>query len=90
MDSVSLQSLGRLRRSLLSEATWRFEVKVRSLVFFFTAMLAILFAFLGIAQVNADFKSQEEGLAAAARILTMVDEPLDDTDPFSDEGLKPG
>ena len=40
-------------------------------------------------QVCADFKSRQDGQAAAARIFAIVDEPFDDTDPFSAEGKTP-
>lgn len=57
---------------------------------FFTALLAIMFAAFGVGQVNADFNSKYAGLAAAQRIFNLIDEPLDNDDPFSTAGDKPG
>ena len=56
---------------------------------FFTALLAIMFAAFGVGQVNADFNSKYAGLAAAQRIFNLIDEPLDNDDPFSTAGNKP-
>ena len=56
---------------------------------FFTPVLSIMFGALGIAQVNADFNAQQDGLAAAQRIFKIIDEPLDNTDPFSTQGVEP-
>eukprot|EP00567_Pseudictyota_dubia_P003208 CAMPEP_0197456878 /NCGR_PEP_ID=MMETSP1175-20131217/44537_1 /TAXON_ID=1003142 /ORGANISM="Triceratium dubium, Strain CCMP147" /LENGTH=1434 /DNA_ID=CAMNT_0042991077 /DNA_START=181 /DNA_END=4485 /DNA_ORIENTATION=- len=56
---------------------------------FFTAILAVMFGALGIAQVTVDFNAQEEGLAAAQRIFDIVDEPYNDLDPLSKEGDEP-
>lgn len=56
---------------------------------FFTAILAIMFGALGIAQVTVDFNAQQDGLAAAQRIFSIIDEPLDDLDPLNDDGEKP-
>lgn len=41
------------------------------------------------AQVSADFKSRQDGQAAAARLLAVIDAPLDDTDYLNDKGDKP-
>jgi len=57
---------------------------------FFTSLLAVMFGAIGVASVNADFKSKQDGQAAAARIFAISDEPLDTTDPFCDKGDKPG
>ena len=57
-------------------------------VSFFTPVLAVMFGAVAVAQVNADFSSRQDGQAAAARIFKIVDEPLDDKDPFSKEGQK--
>jgi len=56
---------------------------------FFTPILSVMFGALGISQVNADFNAQQDGLAAAYRIFEIVDEPLDDLDPFSSGGVEP-
>jgi ABC-type bacteriocin/lantibiotic exporter with double-glycine peptidase domain len=48
-----------------------------------------MFGTLGIAQVNADFNATQDGLAAAQRILTVIDEPLDEMDPFGTDGIRP-
>jgi ATP-binding cassette subfamily B (MDR/TAP) protein 1 len=56
---------------------------------FFTSLLAIMFSAIAIGQVSADFASNHKGLAAAARIFAIVDEPLDDDDPISKDGSKP-
>ena len=77
---------------------WLFSVRslwhVWSLVLFLfavhdTSLLAVMFAAFGIGQVNAAFDSKRKGLAAAARMLATVDEPLDDDGPLSNEGQKP-
>jgi len=56
---------------------------------FFTALLAVMFGAVGVAQVSADFNARQDGLAAASRVFDIIDEPLDDTDPFGAEGEKP-
>lgn len=56
---------------------------------FFVPILAIMFGTVGIAQVNADFNAQQDGLAAAQRIFNIIDEPLDETDPFNTSGVEP-
>jgi ATP-binding cassette, subfamily B (MDR/TAP), member 1 len=56
---------------------------------FFTSILAVMFGALAIAQVNADFNAQQEGLLAANRVFELIDEPLDDKDPFNDQGERP-
>jgi len=56
---------------------------------FFTSILAVMFGTLGIAQISADFNATADGLAAASRIFEVVDEPLDELDPFGDDGVKP-
>lgn len=56
---------------------------------FFTPLLAIMFGTLGIASINADFNAQQDGLKAAQRIFNIIDEPLDEMDPFSSEGIQP-
>jgi ATP-binding cassette subfamily B (MDR/TAP) protein 1 len=56
---------------------------------FFTALLAVMFAAFGVGQTNADFSSKRKGLAAAARIFAIADEPLDKDDPFSQKGTTP-
>jgi ABC-type multidrug transport system fused ATPase/permease subunit len=56
---------------------------------FFTSILAVMFGAIGVGQVNADFKAQQDGRAAAARIFAIADEPLDEMDPFSEKGEKP-
>lgn len=56
---------------------------------FFTSILAVMFGAIGVASVNADFKAQQDGQAAAARIFKIADDPLDSTDPFCDKGEKP-
>ena len=53
---------------------------------FFTAILAIMFGALGIAQVTVDFNAQQDGLAAAQRIFTIIDEPLNERDPLKKDG----
>jgi ATP-binding cassette subfamily B (MDR/TAP) protein 1 len=53
---------------------------------FFTSILAIMFGSLGISQVNADFSAQQEGFEAASRVFGLLDDPLDDKDPFGPEG----
>jgi ABC-type multidrug transport system fused ATPase/permease subunit len=55
---------------------------------FFTSILAVMFGAIGVGQVNADFKAQQDGRAAAARIFAIADEPLDEMDPFSEKGEK--
>ena len=57
---------------------------------FFTPVLAVMFGALGIAAVNADFNAQQDGLAAASRIFKIIDEPLDEVDPFNTGGETPG
>ena len=56
---------------------------------FFTPILAVMFGALGMSQVNADFNAQQDGLAAAGRIFKIIDEPLDEMDPFSTGGVQP-
>mmetsp|Transcript_29626 Transcript_29626/g.43687 ORF Transcript_29626/g.43687 Transcript_29626/m.43687 type:complete len:534 (-) Transcript_29626:101-1702(-) len=56
---------------------------------FFVPVLSVMFGALGASQVSADFQSTRDGKAAAARIFDIVDEPFDDTDPFSEKGDKP-
>jgi ATP-binding cassette subfamily B (MDR/TAP) protein 1 len=56
---------------------------------FFTSLLAVMFSAFGVGQVNADFGAKHKGLAAAARIFKIVDEPLDDDDPLSKNGAQP-
>eukprot|EP00545_Synedropsis_sp_CCMP1620_P013131 CAMPEP_0119006186 /NCGR_PEP_ID=MMETSP1176-20130426/2153_1 /TAXON_ID=265551 /ORGANISM="Synedropsis recta cf, Strain CCMP1620" /LENGTH=1320 /DNA_ID=CAMNT_0006958075 /DNA_START=89 /DNA_END=4051 /DNA_ORIENTATION=+ len=56
---------------------------------FFVPVLAVMFGALGASQVSTDFKAKQDGMAAAARIFLLVDEPLDESDPFSDKGEKP-
>ena len=57
---------------------------------FFTPLLAVMFGAIGIAAVNADFNAQKDGLAAANRIFKIIDEPLDNMDPFNTGGETPG
>lgn len=61
----------------------------RSTYFFPPYIFVVLEPAIMNQQVNADFKSRQNGQAAAARIFAIVDEPLDSTDPFSDKGEKP-
>lgn len=56
---------------------------------FFTAILAIMFGALGIAQVTVDFNAQQDGLAAAQRIFEIIDEPYNEMDPLDPSGDKP-
>ena len=56
---------------------------------FFTSLLAVMFGALGVAQINADFNARADGLLAAGRLFALIDEPLDDTDPFDATGDKP-
>lgn len=56
---------------------------------FFTALLAVMFAAFSLGQANSDFNAQRNGLNAATRIFSIVDEPLDSTDPFSSVGSMP-
>lgn len=58
-------------------------------VAFFTSLLSIMFSALSAGQVNADFTSRQKGLAAAARIFSLLDEQLDGGDPFNQGGSKP-
>jgi len=60
-----------------------------SFVSFFTSLLAVMFGALGVAQINADFNARADGLLAAGRLFAIIDEPLDDTDPFDTNGIKP-
>lgn len=39
--------------------------------------------------MSADFQSTRNGRAAAAKLFSIVDQPYDDTDPFTDNGDKP-
>ncbi|CAB9520582.1 Lactococcin-G-processing and transport ATP-binding protein LagD [Seminavis robusta] len=56
---------------------------------FFTPILSIMFGTVGVSQVNADFNAQQDGLRAAQRIFDIVDEPLDEMDPFGTDGVQP-
>jgi ATP-binding cassette subfamily B (MDR/TAP) protein 1 len=56
---------------------------------FFTPVLSVIFGALGVAQVNADFNAQQEGLAAAGRTFEIIDEQLDEADPFRTDGSHP-
>ena len=60
-----------------------------SFVSFFTSLLAVVFGALGVAQINANFKARADGLLAAGRLFAIIDEPLDDTDPFDTNCFKP-
>jgi hypothetical protein len=55
-----------------------------------TSLLAVRFTAFGIGQANAGFDSKRKGLAAGScSYAAIVDEPLDDNDPLSNEGQKP-
>ena len=58
-------------------------------ILFFASLLAVVFGALGVAQINANFKARADGLLAAGRLFAIIDEPLDDTDPFDTNGFKP-
>lgn len=56
---------------------------------FFTPVLAVMFGAFGAAQVSAEFSSLQEAQAAAARILSVLEQPPVDVDPWNDKGQKP-
>lgn len=48
-----------------------------------------MFGALGMAQIQADYNAVQDGLVAAGRIFSLLDEPLDEDDPFGPDGEKP-
>jgi len=56
---------------------------------FFASLLAVMFAAIAIGQTSVDFTSNHKGLAAAARMFAIVDEPDDEDDPMLSIGSKP-
>lgn len=56
---------------------------------FFISLLAVMFAAFGVGQTNADFSAKRKGLVAAARMFSILDEPLDKDDPLSKDGKRP-
>jgi ATP-binding cassette, subfamily B (MDR/TAP), member 1 len=56
---------------------------------FFIALLSVMFAAFGVGQANSDFGARQRGLVAAARIFSLLDEPLNADDPLSKEGNTP-
>ena len=56
---------------------------------FFASLLAVMFSAIAIGQTTVDFTSNHKGLAAAARMFKIVDEPSDDDDPTLTTGDKP-
>lgn len=55
---------------------------------FFVALLAVMFSAFGAGQTGADFSSRKAGLEAGARLFEIVDEDMDEDDPFSIKGDK--
>jgi len=46
---------------------------------FFASLLSIMFGAIGASQVSADFSTREQGRAAVARILSVMEGPEDET-----------